>query len=63
MRICCRCAFSRSYRHNDDDHIRSTLILDHILTRFKVDVTRFETTFGISFRDYFHKEYDSLKRL
>jgi oxygen-independent coproporphyrinogen-3 oxidase len=55
-------AFNRSYRHNDDDRIRSTLILDHILTRFKVDISAFEKSFDISFKDYFHKEYNGLRR-
>ena len=46
----------RSYRHNDDDHLRNKLIQDSILTRFEIKLEEFEKEFDIVFNDYFHRE-------
>ena len=53
---------NRSYRHNDDDHLRNKLIQDHILTRFEIDRNKFEDNFGIDFNDYFDEELQSLEQ-
>ncbi len=52
----------RSYRHNDDDHIRNKLIQDHILTRFEIDITKFGNEFDIDFNSYFEKERETLEQ-
>ena len=53
---------NRSYRHNDDDHLRNKLIQDHILTRFEIDRNKFEDSFGIDFNHYFDVELHSLEQ-
>ena len=53
----------RSYRHNDDDHLRNILIQNHILTRFEIDATRLKQEFNINFTSYFAKEMESLEQL
>jgi oxygen-independent coproporphyrinogen-3 oxidase len=52
----------RSYRHNDDDHLRNKLIQDYILTRFEIDFDKFEQEFDIVFNDYFQREREELNQ-
>ena len=52
----------RSYRHNDDDHLRNKLIQDHVLTRFEIDLRRLEQEFDIDFNSCFQDELESLKQ-
>ena len=52
----------KSYRHNDDDHLRNELIQDHILTRFEIDQKKIEGDFGIDFNNYFYDELKSLEQ-
>jgi oxygen-independent coproporphyrinogen-3 oxidase len=50
----------KSYRHTEDDYMRSVLIQKYILTHFRVDKKQFAREFGIDFDDYFSREMKEL---
>ena len=52
----------KSYRHNDDDHLRNKLIQDYLLSRFEIDRKKVENDYNIVFDSYFEQEIDSLEQ-
>jgi oxygen-independent coproporphyrinogen-3 oxidase len=52
--------FERGVSLNEDDKIRQYVIME-LMSNFKLDIKRFESTFGIVFADYFADAVEALK--
>jgi len=52
--------FERGVELNDDDRIRQYVIME-LMSNFKLDITRFEAVFGITFKEYFADAIEALR--
>ena len=55
-----RLPFERGVLLNEDDQIRQFVIME-LMSNFKLDIKRFESLFGIKFKEYFANELKALK--
>ncbi len=55
-----RLPFERGVELNEDDKIRQYVIME-LMSNFKLDIRRFESTFGIIFKEYFSDAIERLK--
>ncbi len=52
--------FERGVVHSEDDLVRQFVIME-LMSNFKLDIKRFESVFGLSFKEYFADAIDALQ--